>query len=124
MISPVSIGRRIVKVDNSRHALKVHMVDQHIKKLAANELSTVLDLSQFVNRAGKCKDRIIAKRIKMGLGVGIVVGACQWRAGVVVVILGPQVTLIPVIRLEAALAARAVQRWQSTATGKIRIVRI
>eukprot|EP00966_Prymnesium_polylepis_P220727 5105464-Prymnesium_polylepis.2 len=48
VVQPVRVGRRVVKVDKPRHALKRHALDQRVEQLAPHHLRAVLHLDQVV----------------------------------------------------------------------------
>eukprot|EP00966_Prymnesium_polylepis_P228439 5287047-Prymnesium_polylepis.1 len=120
---PVGIGRRVVKADQTRHALKGHALDQCVDELAPCHFRAVLHLDQIVQRVGDREHRIVPKCIEGRFSLRVVARTSQRRARIVVAVLRPQIRVACVVRLEAARAVLAHHARQSPPALQVGVVR-
>eukprot|EP00966_Prymnesium_polylepis_P207977 4817644-Prymnesium_polylepis.3 len=92
-------------------------------QLSSHNLRAVLHLKQVVQRVRDRKRRIVPKRVVARLTLWVVARTPQRRAGIVVVVLRPQVGTPRRVRLQAARAIRAHHGRQPPSALQIRIVR-
>eukprot|EP00966_Prymnesium_polylepis_P099188 2297341-Prymnesium_polylepis.1 len=79
-----------------------HLLEQCVEQITALQLRHPLHLDEFVERIGDCEHRIVAKRVVLGdRRLRVVSSTREWGAGVVVVVLSPEVSSI-VVSLKAA----------------------
>eukprot|EP00966_Prymnesium_polylepis_P110036 2546110-Prymnesium_polylepis.1 len=123
VIPTVGVGRRVVKVDPTGHAVKGYALDQRLEQLATHNLCSILHLEQVVQRVGDREGRIVAKCVEARLAQRVVTCAPQRRAGIVVVVLRPQVGAASDVRLQAARAVVCHHGRQLPSALQVGIVR-
>ena len=67
MILPIWIGDGVIKANPPSHTLKTHTCNQGVQKLASNNLCSILNLYQLVQRVGDRKDRVVPEGVVGGL---------------------------------------------------------
>eukprot|EP00966_Prymnesium_polylepis_P006656 153129-Prymnesium_polylepis.2 len=92
------------KVDQTRHTLEAHPLDQRVEQLTAHDRRPVLHLDQIVQCVRNGVHGVVPERVVACLALRVVAGAGERRAGVAAMVLRPQVGAAGVVCLEAAAA--------------------
>ena len=99
---PIGIGRGIVQLDRPCHTLKAHSLDERVEQLAAINRRAVLHLNQVVQCMRDRKYGIVTKGVVRAIAF-VWASTNKCCAGVIVVILCPQIPAVVIDLLVAHL---------------------